>query len=349
MISRDTRSWTRFATAVVIAGLCSISAVALAQSEADFYKGKTVRLVVGTSTGGGYDLYARMLAPYLQQKLDATVIVENRPGGSHMVAMNYVYVGAPPDGLTLMLATGEGAVLGKLLGEPGIRFDLTNYPILGRINTAPRILIVNPKLPYNNIEDIRRSGKTLTLGFAGKTDGAADTASVLCHALKIPCKAIIGYPSSKEFTLAAVRGEVDGTVLTDDSAVRFSENGQLRAIVVTGREKSGLAPTVPTVFEATDVDADGAWWLDFRDDLRKLGRLMVTSPGTPPARLAFLTEVIRSIATDKKIADSFESRGMPLQYAPAEDMKKIIGDLLGGGMTEEKVAEIRYVITEKYH
>lgn len=337
------------AVTAVVGGLAAAAAPAWSQDAADFYKGKTVRLVVGTSAGGGYDVYARALAPYLAKKLNATVIVENRPGGSHMVAMNYIYFTAPRDGLYLMLATGEGAVLGKLLGEPGVRFDLTKYPVLGRVNTAPRILITNPMLPYKTLKDIQDSGKTLTLGFAGKTDGAADTATVFCHALKMACKPVIGYPSSKEFTLAAIRGEVDGTLVTEDSAVRFAQDGQLRPVVVTGREKSELAPDVPTVFEATTVDEEGAWWLDFRDDLRKLGRIMVTAPGTPPDRLAYLKEIVRAVTTDKEIAATFEEKGMPLRYASAEEMTSIINHLLGGSISDQKIVEIRHVITEKYY
>jgi tripartite-type tricarboxylate transporter receptor subunit TctC len=322
---------------------------AAAQDEAAFYHGKTVRFVVGTSPGGGYDIYARALAPHLQKRLGATVVVENRPGGSHMVAMSYVYSMAAPDGLTIMIATGEGAVLAKLLGEPGVRFDLTNYPVLGRINTAPRILLLNPKLPYRTIDDIRTSGKPLTLGFAGKTDGASDTAVILCHALKIRCRPIIGYPSSQEFTLAAIRGEVDGTVLVEDSAVRFSENGQLRPIMVLGSEKSSLAPNLPSVFEATNVDAEGKWWLDFREDLRKLGRLIVTTPGVPPARQKFLADVLRSIATDPAVIAEFEAKGIPLRYAPPEDMTAIIKTMLGGSLSDEKVREIHHVITEEFY
>jgi tripartite-type tricarboxylate transporter receptor subunit TctC len=322
---------------------------AAAQGEADFYKGKTVRLVVGTSTGGGFDTYARMLQPHFEKKLGTTVIVENRPGGSHMVAMNYVYAGAKPDGLTLMLATGEGAALGTLLNEPGIRFDLTKYPILGRVNTAPRILIINPKLPYKTIDDVKKSGRTLILGFAGKTDGASDTGTVLCHALQILCKAVIGYPSSQEFTLAAIRGEVDGTVLTEDSAARFMQNGQLRALVVTGRERSPLAPDVPTILDGVKLEKEALWWLDFRDGLRKLGRLIVTTPGTPEARQTFLKAVVRDIATDPEIVAAFERRNMPLRYAPPEEMTAIIKTVLGGNLSKQRVEEIRHVIIEKYH
>jgi tripartite-type tricarboxylate transporter receptor subunit TctC len=337
------------ASIAALAAILVVASVSVrAETPAEFYKGKTVHFLVGTSPGGGFDAYARLLAPYMSKKLGANVIVENKPGGSHMVAMNAVWQ-ATPDGLTVDIAPGEGAVLGKLLNEPGIRFDLTKFPVVARINTAPRVLIINPKLPYKTLADIKASGKTLVMSFAGKTDGASDTATVFCYALKLACKMIIGYPSSKEFTLAAVRGESDGTVLTEDSALRFSANGELRPIVTTGRERSDLLPDVPSAFEAAKIDADGVWWLDFRDDVRKLGRLLVTTPGTPPDRLAHLRATMKSIETDPATMKEFEDKGQPLTYGEPEEMSKIIAGFLGGSLKPEKVKEIEHVITEKYY
>ena len=95
----------------VVVGLASLGSIARGETAADFFKGKTVHLIVGTSPGGGYDVYARRLAPLLGKALNSNVIVENRPGGGQMTAMNHVYYQAAPDGLTMMLAPAEGAVL----------------------------------------------------------------------------------------------------------------------------------------------------------------------------------------------------------------------------------------------
>jgi hypothetical protein len=77
-----------------------------------------------------------------------------------------------------------------------------------------------------------------------------------------------------------------------------------------------MAPHIPTVAEATQVDAEGRWWLESREDLRKLGRLIVTSPGVPPARLKFLQDSMQAIATDPQILAEFDAKGIPLRYAP---------------------------------
>lgn len=334
------------ALALAAVALLAVSP-AMAQSEKDFFKGKVVRLVNGGSPGSGYDTYSRMLAPHLEKALGAKVIVENRPGAGMMIAMNHIWT-QKPDGLRLLLAPGEGAALGQLIDSPGIRFELQKFGILARVNTGPRLLIVNPKTPYKSILDVMKSGKTLQIGSNGKTDGSSDTTAFMCHALKLKCKITIGYKSSRHFALAAKRGEVDGTVLVEDSSKRYSAGGELRAIVVTSRERSKLFPEVPTVFEAVKLDKEAAWWLDFRDDVRKIGRLLVVPPGMDAKRLAFLRKVAKDIITDPQIKAEFAKRRRPLAYGDPQEMTKLVNNVLGG-LSPERKKEIKQVILEKYY
>lgn len=321
---------------------------ARADTQADFFKGKTVRLVNGGAAGSGYDLYSRMLAPWLGKYLGANVIVESRPGAGMMTAMNHVW-GAAPDGLTLMLAPGEGAVFAKLTDDPALRFDLTRFPILARVNTAPRVLIVNPNGPYKTMKDFANPAKPIFIGANGKTDGASDTSAVLCHALKIPCKIMIGYPSSKDFSLAAIRGEVDGTILVDDSAARYSEGNQLRPLAVVSRERAPLMPDVPTVFDELKLDAEAIWWIDFREDLRKIGRLLVVPPGIDATRLAVLRDISRKVLNDPEALAEFAQRNQPALYGEPDEMAKLVTRALDGSIGAERLRELKYVITEKYY
>ncbi|MDB5544416.1 MAG: Tripartite-type tricarboxylate transporter, receptor component TctC [Hyphomicrobiales bacterium] len=333
-------------------GLCLAVAAGPAHAQADkqaeFFKGKTIRLVNGGAAGSGYDLYSRMLAPWLGKYLGANVIVESRPGAGMMTAMNHVW-GAAPDGLTLMLAPGEGAVFAKLTDDPALRFDLTKYPILARVNTAPRVLIVNPNGPYKTMKDFAHPAKPIFIGANGKTDGASDTSAVLCHALKIPCKIMIGYPSSKDFSLAAIRGEVDGTILVDDSAMRYSEGNQLRPLAVISRERAPLMPDVPTVFDELKLDAEAAWWIDFREDLRKIGRLLVTPPGMDEAKLAYLRDVSRKVLNDPEALAEFAQRNQPALYGEPAEMAKLVKRALDGSIGAERLTELKFIITEKYY
>ena len=321
-----------------------------AETAADFYRGKTIRLVNGGSAGSGFDLYSRMLAPWLEKKLGATVVVESRPGAGMLIAMNHTW-NSPPDGLTMMLAPGEGAILAKLTDEPGVRFDLTKFPIVARVNTAPRVLIVNPKLPWEKFSDIFKWHKPIQIGANGKTDAAADTSAVMCHAMKIACKITIGYPSSKDFAHAVVTGEMDATILVEDSSARYAEGGQLRPLVVTARERSNLMPNVPTIFEAAPerMDAEAAWWIDFREDVRKIGRLLIMPPNTQADRLEHMRNVVREILTDKEALADFEKKQQPALYGEPKEMATLLERLVGGGLSPQRAKEIKHVITEKYY
>src|ERR1700754_3348201 len=109
--------------AVTVGLAAPVSSAVAQESEQAFFTGKTVRFVVGFGPGGGYDAYARMLAPYLSKTLGTTVIVENRPGAGGLLALNGVYI-APPDGLTMMIVNGTAAVYSQLTDLQGARYDL---------------------------------------------------------------------------------------------------------------------------------------------------------------------------------------------------------------------------------
>ncbi|MDB5569831.1 MAG: Tripartite-type tricarboxylate transporter, receptor component TctC [Hyphomicrobiales bacterium] len=331
-----------------LACVAAFGAPAHADPMLDFYKGKTVRLVNGGAAGSGYDLYSRMLAPWLEKKLGATVIVESRPGAGMMTAMNHVWI-QPPDGLTLMLAPGEGAVLAKLVDDPALRQDLAKYSLLGRVNTAPRVLIVYPPGPYRTVDDLLKQEKPLQIGANGKTDAASDTSAIFCHALKIRCKITIGYKSSNDFALAAIKGEVDGTILVEDSSARYAQGGQLRGVVVTARERSRLMPDVPTVYEAAKLDDEAAWWLDFREDVRKIGRILIAPPGMAQDKLDFLRKATREVLTDPAALADFEAKQQPAVYGEPEMIATLIQNILGDKLPAERRKEIKHVIMEKYY
>src|ERR1700692_3001493 len=117
------RTWPRWALAAALAAAVMGPAARAQDAERAYFSGKTVRMVVGYGPGGGYDAYARMIAPHLSKVLGANVVVENQPGAGGLVALNRIYTAAP-DGLTMMIVNGTGAALSQLSEQAGVRFDL---------------------------------------------------------------------------------------------------------------------------------------------------------------------------------------------------------------------------------
>ena len=322
------------------------AAPAAAETAADFYKGKIVKLVVGYGAGGGYDLYARMLAPHLEQRLGATVVVENRPGGGGMVALNQV-AAAKPDGLTIMIISAASSAFSQITAAEGVRFDLARLGFLGRVIDEKRALVLSTQSGFESIDDLRGASRPILFGAISRTDTVAATASFLAEAAGLDAKLVAGYKGSKEVALAAIRGEIDGFTVSDSSAQSYSRAEGLFASMVLSRERSALLPDVPTVFELTSLTPEQAWWLDYADALLGLGRALVTTPEIPADRLQHLQDAVAAVLTDPAVIAEAEATQRPINYAPPAAARRMI-DTVVGSLTEEQLARIRHVAQEKY-
>ena len=309
---------------------------------ADFYKGKTVHFIVGVGVGGGFDAYARMISPYLAKELGATVIVENQLGAGGLVALNRLYA-TEADGLRLMIVNGTPATLGQLMARENLRYDMTKLSHLGIVAAYPWIWIAGNKSGISSVADAMKPGQTFRWAGTSPGDGPADGAMVSCAALKITCKLVLGYKSSSEFILSMERGETDGTYISDSSAATYVRNGGARPLASMARVRSPLLPETPTIFELVKtMTPEQEWLIDFRANLNDLGRLLVTSPGVPPARLAYLREATRrSLTNPQLIADGAKVQ-REFRFQPHEEALDIVRKVLTSITPEQKklVSEI---------
>jgi tripartite-type tricarboxylate transporter receptor subunit TctC len=311
---------------LTLAGLlaASVAGGASAQdSESSFFAGKTVRLVVGYGPGGGYDIYARILAPHIARNLgpNASVVVENQPGAGGLTALNRVYA-APPDGLTMMIVNGTGAALAQLSESPGARFDLGKVGHLGTVSASPWVWLVAPNSPIRTPEDAIRSGRQMMWSGSGPMDGLSDGAAFACAALRLNCRIVIGYPGSNEAAMAVSKGEMDSVYVSDTSANNYVKSGNNRAVATMGREKSRFFPNTPTIFEAVQLDPEQTWLFDYRATVENLGRILITPPGLPPARLAHLQEAVRKVLTDPALVAEGERTQRYIDFVDADKTRK---------------------------
>ena len=195
------------------------------ETEAAFYKGKTVRIIVGYGAGGGYDIYARMIAPYIAQALGTTVVVENQPGAGGITALDNLVV-APPDGLQMMIVNGTGAALGQLISLPGVRYDLGKVGHLGTVSASPWVWLVAPNSPIKTPQDAINAHKRMMWSASGPIDGLSDGAAFTCEALALDCRVVMGYPGSNEAALAVGKGEMDAIYVSDTSANNYVKAGR---------------------------------------------------------------------------------------------------------------------------
>jgi tripartite-type tricarboxylate transporter receptor subunit TctC len=322
-----------FAAAAAALGL--ISAAAPATAADNYYKGKTVRFIVGFGAGGGYDTYSRMLAPLFEKELGATVIVENHPGAGGLRALNR-FQRAPADGLQMTIVNGTGATLQQVLGLKGVRFDLTEMKFLGIVDAPAWIVLVQPNSPHKSLQDMVKSGQTFSWGGSGKVSGTSDGAAFTCHTLKLKCKIITGYKGSRASALALAQGELDGLYVSETSAFRYVKSKNAKAVATWNRERSPLFPNLPTVFEQLKLTDDQAWWIDYRNAVEGVGRVLVAPPATPKAQTDTLRAAAHKIMSDKKVVADFAKKRRYINYRPAAFAEKMVDKALKSVTPEQK-------------
>jgi tripartite-type tricarboxylate transporter receptor subunit TctC len=155
---------------------------AAAQSPEDYYRGKTVRLVVGYGPGGGYDTYARMIGPYITKALGANVIVENQPGAGGITALNRTMTN-PPDGLQMMIVNGLGAALAQITNQPGVRYDLAKLSHLGTVSASPWVWLASNTSGIKSVKEALATKRHYNWSASGPIDGLSDGAAFTCAAL----------------------------------------------------------------------------------------------------------------------------------------------------------------------
>jgi tripartite-type tricarboxylate transporter receptor subunit TctC len=296
-------------------------------AERAFFSGKTVRMVVGYGPGGGYDAYARMIAPHLSKALGASVVVENQPGAGGLVALNRIYTAAP-DGLTMMIVNGTGSALSQLTEMAGARFDLGQFGYLGTVSASPWMWLVGPGSTIKTPQDAMKLGKKMNWAASGPADGLSDGAAFTCEALALDCHVVLGYAGSNQAALAVTQGEMDAIYVSDTSANNYVASGQQRVIAAMGRVKSRFFPNAPTIFEAVELTPDQQWLFGFRSKLEDLGRILLVPPSMPPGRLAALQAAVRETLTDPALVAEGEKSQRYINYLDAATTRKNAQDVV---------------------
>jgi tripartite-type tricarboxylate transporter receptor subunit TctC len=318
-----------------------------AQPAAEFFKGKTVKIVVGFGVGGGYDVYARMLAPYLREILQTTVIVENQPGAGGMSALNRLYQ-AQPDGLQMMLISGIAATMSQLVEQQGVAYDLSKVGHLGIVSASPWMWLGQPNNPaMMSPADAMKPGASLNWGASGIIDGTADGGAITCTVLKLNCRIVLGYKGTAEIALAIERKEMDAMYVSDTSANLYVRSGQNRALATMARNRSQFFPEVATIFELVKLTAEQEWWFDFRSTLDALGRVLVTPPGLPPDRLAYLQDAVGKLVKDPKLLAEAEKSQRYIIYRDPTAARAAIERVINAPSPAQR-AEIKQIVLHKY-
>ena len=343
MASVSRRDAVKTLSGGVLLGLAPLAAQA-AGGAADFYKGKTVRILVGSPPGGGYDLYARMLLPHFAQKLGATVVVENRDGNGGLMALNFL-LGRPADGLAVMHASAEAAALSQLLGRDGSVWDVTKLHWLAKTSAAPKLWFTGKNSRIKTIQDAL-AAERLVWASTGPADNISDVAAVISDAIGLRSKIVIGYKGAGDMSLAVISNEADCGILSADSALNGVRNGDLIPMATFDSKRWPGLPNVPTLAEVAKIDPAKAWLVELRQKIGEAQRAMVAPPTMAPDLVAFQRETWGEILSGPAILEEGAKSRREITFMPGAELQELIGSLMKAA--EPRVADIKRVMLNTY-
>jgi len=324
MIGRMTRALA--ALALVLASL----GMARADGVADFYKGRTVEIYVGYSTGGGYDIYARALARRLGGFIpgNPTVVVKNMPGAGSLRLANWLANAAPRDA-TAFGTIGRGTAFDPVLGQPGADFKGPDLSWIGSMNREVSICASWHDSGVNTFEDLKTKG--LLVGGVSPNDDTVQFAKVLNYVLGTKLKIVAGYPGGNDVVLAMERGEVKGRCGWSWSSVlaarpSWVKEKKINVLVQLALSKHPDLPDVPLITDlAKNQSQRQMLRLIFARQV--MGRPFVAPPGIPADRLAALRKAFMQTLADKDfLADAAKER-LEVAAVPGAEVEALVKEL----------------------
>ncbi len=321
--------WHLTTVVAILDAQLAVAANAGADAVADFYRGKTVRLIVGYGPGGSYDLYGRLAAEFLGRHIpgNPTIVTVNMPGAGGLKAVDYLYKVAPQDGTHLGSVPQQLAM--TLLVNDKLGIDPRRFNYLGRIVSMVDVAVAMPKSGVTSFDDARK--RDVTVG-AGQ---ATSTSAIYARALNVYAgsrfKIVTGYSGTAEILLAAERGEFDvnGGESLPTIIVQNPDwlKGKAVLLFQSGLKRHAQLPKVPTMTELATSD-EGKKVMGVLAGTAEVGRSILTTPGVPPERLAALRTAFQAMLKDPEFVAATDKRKVMVDPATGEQVEAITRDTM---------------------
>jgi tripartite-type tricarboxylate transporter receptor subunit TctC len=301
-----------------------------AQPVADFYHGQTLRMLVGYGPGGGYDIYARLVAEFLPRHLpgNPTIITQNMPGAGSFVAAKYMAEVAPKDG-TIFGSLSQTLALDSVTSNTA-KIDISKFAYVGRVASNVDVGVTLPNKGIKTFDDVRKQEYTVGASGGGSTTVMYPTALNMFAGSKF--KIVKGYTGTNDIELAMERGEVDilpaygvpGILVRHPGWIK---NGEAVFLYQAALKRHRLLPNVPTMPELA-LDDGGRAVLYAIASTAEIGRSIITTPGVPPDRLTAVRAAFQAMLADPDFITAAESRNLTIDAARGEEMDDIVRNTL---------------------
>ena len=316
-------------TGCVILPLCLLATTSIGSAAAQTpgaFAGKTVTMYIGFGPGGGYDMWARVVAAHIGKHLpgNPTVTPENLPGGGSYRAAGFIYNVAPKDGTAIALIARDAA-LGPLTGAPGAQFDATKLSYLGTPAIETNVCIAYNTAAVKTAHDLTE--QKLIVGDNGPGTGTHAYPLALNDILGMKFKLVGGYTSSATVFLAMERGEVEGICESLDSVnVRKPDwipSGTVSVLFQGGLKPNPTLKNVPFVVDLAKTPEDKQA-IEFLYAGQGIGRPFIAPPGLPPERLKMLRDAFDATMTDPEFIAEANLRKLTIDPENGEQLEALI-------------------------
>jgi tripartite-type tricarboxylate transporter receptor subunit TctC len=315
----------------IAAALCATPAAAQAQSVADFYRGKTIEMMIGGAVGGGYDLAGRTVAHHIGRHIPGNpgLVVRNMPGATSLIMTNHLYNVAKRDGTVIGMPTSNIPLEQrlKLISADGanVKFEIERFGWIGTPVQEPQITWVWHTAPVQNVDDLRTNVIRM-----GATTSSADNyllPTIVNQILATRMQTVTGYIGQNEIFLATERGEVQGnnTGLSNITVNKadWLRDGKVRILLQYGAERLPSLPGVPTAVELAPAETDRAL-LRFYAVKFSMARPLMAPPDVPAERLAVLRDAFDATMKDPQYLEDAASIGLDVNPLAGEGIVKLI-------------------------
>ncbi len=325
-------AWARRMLIVTFATtVAAVSTAAIADDAGSFFAGKTVRIVVGFSAGGGYDIYARELGRYLGRHIPGhpSVVVQNMAGAGSLKAVNFLFNAAPRDG-TVLATFSRGIVFEPLIGHlDGAQFDAPKFNWIGSISDEVGVCAINASRGIATWQDMLTTKTVIGASGAGADSDAFPI--VLRNLFHLPMRVVTGYPGGADVNLAMERGEVDGRCGWSWTSIvsrnrEWLTDKRIRITLQIALAKHEDLPDVPLI---TDLVSGPRQVAALRLIVSRQGiaRPFAAPPGVPPERIATLREAFDSTMRDPDFVAEMRSQALDVRPLGGAAVQGLMRDI----------------------
>ena len=307
-------------------------------AQANFYQGKTITLVVSSTTGGGYDLWARLTARHIAKHIpgNPSIVVQNMPGAGNIIGANYVYGVAKPDGLTLG-AVNPALYFDQLVGRPEVKFDWVKFNWIGSPEKNDIVYYMRADQPLKSVEDLRNAKEPAKCGSTGTGSTGHYIPRLLEETLGVKTHIVSGYPGAGDIELAIERGEVFcwslllATYFGREPYRHWHKSGYVRVMLQTGAKRDARLKDVPTLNELMQqykTSEAGRRIAKVILTAATLGRPIGATPGTPADRVKILRDAYAKAIADPELLAEAAKQGWEVDPTKGEELQVLSKEVM---------------------